>query len=313
MTPAERIAAAAAAARPRRRISIAGVLIVVTAALCLLAVAFRNDIRSRYWAYRLATTSSLTERAGYLNLLIHAADAAHWGVVTLAQDRRPEIRQFAALAVQTTRTGWSREVLYRLLFDEDPGVRDLAVLALAAQRDEAALEHLERMYRADQSETALPARTACAGLQRFGDRRALAVLLELADIPAPACARAALIDALSEYRAAAAVPALVRLLEDHRRCAAPSYHEELALRALGGIGAAELADALTEHRAQATAAATPGDPAATQPAPAGAGRTVAERAAEALGGITGRRPLFASDLDPAQRQLAREQWEAWKP
>lgn len=300
---------------PRRRISIVGVLIALTLSVCVIALAFRHDLRSRYWAYRVMHSASLAERAGYLNQLMAAGDYSQWGLRTLAEDSSAENRQFAAIALQTIHAPWARGLLYVLLKDSEPAVSEVAILGLALQHDEAALRELARMYRQDATEEALAARTACAGLQRFGDARAVATLAALAEVPATPNARAALVDALGDIGGASAVAPLIVLLDDHRPSNAPKFEAEMAMRVLGDVPAGQAAPLLARNALGGARDGTsqPVSEGSANSASATPPRTIAERAAEALGLITGRRPPFLSSMSETDRRLAQKEWESWGP
>ncbi|MBK8915419.1 MAG: HEAT repeat domain-containing protein [Phycisphaerales bacterium] len=296
-----------------------GVMIAATLALCAILLAFRNDIRGRYWAYRAAESNDLAQRAQYLNLLIGAGDSGAWGIGVLARDARVHNRELAALALQTRRAGWAREILVELLSDQEESVRDLAVLALATIRDAKAMNLLMAMYSYDDTEEALRAQTACVGLQRMGGFSALQALSALVEVKSSAAARGALVDALLEVGGSGAVADLMKFLDDHRPCPTPSYQERMAWLALGGAGSAAPflpretgpQSAVGEGAAAGQTGGAAGDSvtvAATQPS-----MTVAERAAAALGDITGRKPPFSSAASEAERRAAIEEWLSWRP
>ncbi|QOJ14967.1 MAG: HEAT repeat domain-containing protein [Planctomycetia bacterium] len=274
-------------------------MIATTLALCAIALAFRNDIRGRYWAHRASQSNDLSERAYYLNLLIAAGESGAWGVGALARDSRVQNRELAALVLQTRRSPWAREILFRLLVDAEPSVRDLAILALATIRDPGAIDPLMAMYSSDDSEAALRARTACAGLQRMGGFPALQALSRLVEVNASAAARGALVDALLDVGGTAAVADLLKFLDDHRECSLPSFEERMAMEVLRGAGSEQLGFFSAQP-----------DASASQPTQV---TTVAERAARALGEITGRKPPFASAGSEAERRAAIEEWLTWRP
>jgi hypothetical protein len=112
--------------------------------------------------------------------------------------------------------------------------------------------------------------------------------------PADVAHRAALVDALSGIGKPACVPILLHLLSDHRPCDASPRSAETMRRAF---------DMLQASGYSAQPASTP----ATAPAP----RTIAERAADALGDITSVHAPFSSAAPETDRVSAQNAWQQW--
>ncbi len=265
-------------------------MVSVTLILCTAAIVFRTALRSRYWAWKIEHAAEPAEQVAALALLCNAGDGGRWGVTVLLEDARPEIRQCGVLALQYASPDWSRRRLVAALRDPDSDVRGLAALGLAMLHDDRVIPQLRAMYTSGTDQAAVG---ACLALQRLGSPAAQAVLAKLADTPGTPARRAALIEALGATGSTQAAKALLELLDDHRPCGAPTERERI-MRKLGPLLAA---------RGLASAPA---------PAPTShSEQTIAERAAEALGRITGLVPRFASDQPPAQRTAAAQQWRAW--
>ena len=131
-------------------------------------------------------------------------------------------------------------------------------------------------------------------LERLGTPAALTALDELTLQPADVVRRAALVDALTGLSQPACVPPLVRLLSDRRACDLPPRSEETVQRALGVLQA-------SGYPVQATSAP------ASEPRP----QTIAERAAGALGKITGIQASFTPETPEANRTAAERAWLQW--
>ena len=275
----------------RRRPHLPVIMIVLTAAACLAALAFRTPLRSRYWAWRIVGSADPAERAIYLTALCNAGDGGRWGTSTLLGHDSAEIRQLGAVVLQHVRTEWSRGRLLRGLEDPDEDVRELAALGLAIHGDNSILPTLKRMYLTLDPATA---DAACLALDRLATPEAISVLAELVHEPADAACRAPLVDALARIGQPACVPPLIQLLADHRVCGLPPRSLRVTLRILADLTAAGQL---------ATQPALP----ETQPA----AQTIAERAAAGLARITGLSPPFSSSLPHADQQRAAEQWSGW--
>lgn len=269
---------------PRRLLPL--LMVGLTAAACVTALVFRTHLRGRYWAARLAETDDPAERALLVTALCNAGEAGHWGTAVLLDSERAELRQLGAVVLHHTRTAWGRERLMALLSDEDEATRELAALGLALYGDESVIPSLQTLYREAAPATA---QAACLALARLATPACVTALAELADAPADADRRAALVDALAVIGQPECVPPLLELLGDQRTAALPPH----AARAL---------EALREGRAGPTTTSAPAS-AAT--------KTVAERAAAALQRITGLTPPFSAALSAEQQEAAQRQWRAW--
>ena len=296
-------------------------LLCLTAGVCLAAVLFRVQIRSRYWAWQVTNAGSVEQRAVPLTCLCNAGDAGRWGISVLIEHESAEVRQYGVLALQYTRSDWARESLVRLLRDPDESVRELAALGIAIQGDERVIPELMRLYVAGQTRSAV---AAVLALQRMATAEAVGVLAKLAQGPGDVERRAALVDALTQLGSTGnlggvprvtCVEALLTLLDDHRSCDIPSRAEQV-LSDLGpfafqqgsvdanvlsptGIGSGKFAPAGKTNIVN------------TELAHRSVKHTIAERAAEGLAHVTGLNPLFLSNQSASEQTAAISVWKAW--
>jgi hypothetical protein len=277
----------APACRPR----LALVAIAITATACVAAIVLRTPIRARYWAWQISTSASATERTSYLAELCNAGAQGRWGIAALLADPDAEVRQYGVLALHHVRTAWARQRLTERVLDPDPSVRRLAAVGLAIQGDDSVIPVLKRFY---ESGDVNAANGACLALERLGTPAAIAALDELARQPADVGARAALVDALAGLNKPGCVPPLLRLLSDERTWNAAPRSGEIALRALDALQA-------TGHAVQAASA----------PAPRVFSHTISERAADALGVITGIQASYSSGSAETDRDSAKNAWQQW--
>lgn len=265
-------------------------MIALTATACLLAILFRTPVRSRYWAWRIERSQTPDQQVVYVNLLLNAGAAAHWGTTVLLEHADVALREYGVLILGTDPGDWSRQRLLSALADPVESVRNLATMSLARHRDESVVPQLETIYRSGNDDAAA---SACLALARIAKPSAFDALARFASEPAGACRRADLVDALAIIRTTKCVPLLLSMLADHRRCAAAPRLERRQMELLRKLQAGGAVDATREW-------ATPGTD-----------QSVAERAADVLVRITGLDPAFSSELPESERQRAEAQWANW--
>jgi HEAT repeat protein len=281
---------------PRRRFTAGAIMIGLTLVACGAAIVFRTPLRSRYWAGQLVRARSMEQRAVPLAYLCNAGDAGRWGIAVLLEHPDAEVRQYGVVVLQHVRTDWSRRRLLEMLNDASTPVRELAALGLAIHGDASVVPELKRMYVEGDPQAAS---AACMALERLAVPEAVAALAELAEQPAEAAHRAALVEALQGVGNAECAAVLLELLGDHRPCHVPMRAQRLLERFAPlareyGIGAPA-----ASRRANGSTGAAP------------APRTIAERAAAALSRITGLSPPFASNLPAERREAAERVWRDW--
>jgi hypothetical protein len=263
--------------------------IALTALACVLAISYRAPLRARYWAWRLTSADAIDESRQYLAALCNSADHAYWAASSLLAHPDVEIRKCGALVLQGTDAPWAQRLRLEHLADPDPEVRALAAAGFAIHPDNRMLPRLTEHYRSRDTQAAI---AACLAAAYLANPEAVNTLDEWSRLDTEPQRRAALIDALALIGAPAAVPPLLRLLDDPRPCNTPSLSRQLAT----GL--------LDQLKRQGT---LPPDMhlVTSQPTP----RTIAERAAAALSRITGIAAPFTDD--PDQRRSARLAWETW--
>lgn len=265
--------------------------IVLTALVCLTALFYRTEIRSRFWAAQLIQANTPEDRTVPLTLLCNAGNEAWWGVSTLLDHPDDEVRQFGVLVLQHMQTSRAREKLLALLQDQNRTVREMAALGLALRGEDCVIPALSDMVEQGDCDAA---ESACVALERMGTHAAVDALCVLSRKKLPSDHMAAIIDALTGIGTPACAAGLLPLLADHRECAARDRSERI-LEELGPI--------IQAH-------GLPLAPNSTTTSAPTAG-TIAERAAEGLGRISGLRPPFQSMLSEQERSAAIRIWSEW--
>jgi len=209
----------------------------------------------------------------------------------LLNSRNPADRRDAARVLEWMPGAWARERLLELLRDPDDEVREAAEGALGFRHEDAVIPTLKSYYQCADTNVAL---SACAVLSYLRTPEAIRVLTGLAGEEADVDRRAGLVDALDSVGTPACVPALLRLLDDHRLCDQPSLVERHLLRVWQRIR--------TDPRVPALATLATSAPRR---------QTIAERAAAALRRITGLELPFTSDAPEPQRREYHRVWEEW--
>lgn len=277
--------------KPRNANRLAVVMIVITGAACVAALFLRTPLRSYYWASRVIESPDVAEQAVYLTALCNAGEAGRWGTSRLLGHESEAARAAGVIVLQNVRSAWSASRLMEMLSDRSRHVRELATLGLAIHGDESVIPRLREMFNTGDEATV---GAACVALQRLATPGSIATLTELADADATIVQRAHLIDALGGIATAECVPALVNMLNDHRRCSIPTRASQLALDALS-----------RSDELRALGGGMTSEP--SEPPP----ETVAERAAAALERITGIDSAFTSELNEAERNESARRWLAW--
>ena len=267
------------------------IAIAITLILCAATLLFRTQLRARLWAWQLVHAATPAQRSTFLAALCNAGPRAQWGTSALLDHEDPEVRQYGVLVLHYVKTPWTREQLLRCILDPDPNIRRLAAIGLASHGDDSVIPTLKWLYLTGDSPAA---RTACLAFERLGTSNAVQALNELALQPANPPRRAALIDAVAGLRTERGVPALLALLDDHRVSETPSRSEEMAQHALEGL----LSQGYVVQPS-------------SQPTTSAASLTIAERAAEALGQITGVQMPFSSTADAKEWHAAKRRWTRW--
>jgi len=265
--------------------------VAITAAACIAALLFRGPLLARYWAFRVMRAETPLLRARCLEVLCALAPSAHWAVTALLNSENPADRRDAAEVLRDMPGAWARERLLELLRDPDDMIREAAEEALIIRHESEVIPTLKSYYQCADIDVAL---RACDLLVSLRTPEAVRVLTELTYEEADADRRVGLVDALKYVGTPACVPGLLRLLEDDRVSDQPSLVERKVLRAFGRIRADARVPAL-----------------ATLATSAPRRQTIAERAAAALGQITGLELPFRSDAPEPERREYHRRWEEW--
>jgi len=162
--------------------------------LFLLVVLQRRQIRSHWWAFRLARTEDTIARGYYLSCLAATGEPATEAIRRLATDHRADVRALSVFALQRLPAGSGIRDLARLMRDEEWSVREAAASGLAFMGTNAAVEALRETLA--QPEEA-PAAAAAAALGRADDRLSCESLKKAAGGHPSALVRAQAIESLA--------------------------------------------------------------------------------------------------------------------
>lgn len=275
----------------RGRRWLAGALVFVVLAFCVLVVLKRDAVRSRYWAYCLRHADSDSSWQLYASALCNAGAGARWGISVLLEDEASAHRKIGVLALANIDAPWAREALIERLRDPDGEVRMLASVTLG--RGDGDLALIERLGDAVRAGSAAAAQAAGLTLARLGTPEALGELRVLAQASLPAGKRAGLIDALELLRQPGCVEPLLGMLGDARPCGQARYADGVTRDALAG--------------AVVEGAAGGSEPPRARPVD----EPVGLRAAAALNRISGLAVAYSPEMAPVERAAARRVWQQW--
>lgn len=248
----------AADARERRRMYVAIAVLVVA---FLLVVAFRRDIRVRWWEHRLMHAHDLQTRTLYLRLLttepVRAAPVAE----RLIGSADPALRSFGVTLGLRVPGSRGDALLQRVLDDLDPAVRRGAIQGFSRRASPAVLPTLRRLIDAigatdDPADPGVDAALwATYSLGFAADPAAAEALRTLAVHHPHAGVRAQAIASLGQWSDAATIAALTECLRDTAVFDHPIPAEVAALETLEQAapqlaGQAEMPHALATTNAE---------------------------------------------------------------
>jgi HEAT repeat protein/protein-S-isoprenylcysteine O-methyltransferase Ste14 len=207
---------------PERKGEIAGVLVVITAALMASSHFYA---RHRQYAElrvpgvvleseagdadklvaEMRRTDSNRRRAGIADALADIGRAAVDPLIGFLDDPDPALRQEAARVLGRVRSPEAVEPLLGRLSDEDPNVQYWAILALGQHRSQEAVEPLIAIL---SSRTGSTSRAAAVALGQIGSPAAVDALTDFLEAP-NWWDRAAAVDALGAIGSQAALDALI--------------------------------------------------------------------------------------------------------
>jgi hypothetical protein len=277
--------AASKDARGRWRAVVAVGLMVL---LWLGVVLYRQEIRVRWWGYRLRHTTELADRMYYLRLLSGAGERAMPEAERLLGLDDASVRSFAVVLVNSCPGERATRLLERTCHDEDASVRQSAIVGLSMRPSDATVRHLRALADHPDADTAMLATNQLAAINGHG---AAATLCDLARQHAHVAVRAQAIDALGQVESEAAIDTLIACLEDE------AVFEGLTMSRRGAL------EALTR-----AAPGLAGDDAGDV---VGMGESNGQRAARALRALTGQ--TFGCLEAPRENWSACvEAWRGWR-
>lgn len=226
MAPSEAASTGSSSNRPRRK-----QVIVIAAMLAafLAVVVFRDEIRVRWWAHRLADCEDPKERIHYAELLASRREQSLPGVRRLLAHDDVGIRSLAVVVLNTLEGEASLELLVTAAGDADAVVRRNAVMGISMREPESAAAALGGLVEHRDEPTAMLAVSRLAGLRT---QRVDEMLARLARDHSSAGIRAQAIESLEVRGGGEAVEALKACLEDDAVFTGLTEGERGALEAL---------------------------------------------------------------------------------
>jgi len=172
-------------------------------ALFAAAVLQRDRLRSQWWAWRLVSTADPRQQAYYLALLAAVGDSASGAIAGLAADDDPAVRSLAVVALAALPEGRGVDRLAALLADPDGEVSSSAAVCLAFMADEspAGGRGLDLLIEAAGRPDTGPAAAAAAALSRVSSPAALNALGRVAARHPSAWVRAQAVESLATQAA----------------------------------------------------------------------------------------------------------------
>jgi hypothetical protein len=195
------------------------VLIAALVLVWLVALFYRHELRSHWWAYRLQQADDPLVRAYYLPRLAAMGEHGLGALDRLLRDPRPQNREAGVAVLHYCTSEEARErLLHVLLNDPDESVAEKAALELALRKDALrSLDDLDDVLFSLAHPTR--SRRAAVAIERIGGAEAKTALLEAllthgGRLDADVCAQ--VIDSLAMLGSEDAVPAIRDALADDR-------------------------------------------------------------------------------------------------
>jgi HEAT repeat protein len=161
---------ASSAARGRKRAILAVAIMVF---LWLLVVIYRQEIRVRWWGYRLRNTADLNQRMYYTGLLAGAGELALREAERLLGDDDAAVRSYAIVLANFIAGDEAFQLLERASRDADASVRQSAIVGLAMRPSADAVRLLRALADHPDIETAMLATSQLATSSDPGAAEAL--------------------------------------------------------------------------------------------------------------------------------------------
>lgn len=185
---------------------VSAILVLLT--LFAAAMIERNRLRSHWWAWRLTQTDDPRQQAYYLASLAAVGDSAIGAVDRLAHDEEPLVRSLAVVALAALPDAAGMDGLGGLLSDPDAEVRASASLCLAFLVDdpEAGPQALGLLHKAAGQPETGPALAATAALSHVSAPDALKTLGHAAATHPSAWVRAQAVESLAAITSSLQAP-----------------------------------------------------------------------------------------------------------
>lgn len=187
------------------------VSIVVMVAVWAVVIGFRNQLRARWWAYRLVRAEQVEERTEYLRLLVSLGPTAVPVAEGLLGQTDPSMRSLAMPILHHAECDRAHRLLVDATNDHDEVIRQQAVLGLRGYGDVPTLSRIARR------EDPAAACAAVIGLASLASPQAIDVLIDL--VPPKAnhdglAVRVQAIQSLGQLEVARAAAALRACLDE---------------------------------------------------------------------------------------------------
>ncbi len=205
-------------------------IIIAMVAVFALVVAFRNEIRVRWWGYRLAQSADVQDRMQYLSLL-SSMDAKSLPVArSLIRDADAANRSFGVALVSTINGDEADRLLETACIDSDETIRQSAILGLSMRSSANTVQRLAGLIKQLDAESAM---FAVSRLVSINLPESLDELIRIARSHPKDGVRAQAIESLGQWGGDDVVAALIDCLSDEAVFSGMTATESQAQEALG--------------------------------------------------------------------------------
>ncbi len=275
----------------RRPIAIIVLMVVAFA----VVVVFRNEIRVRWWAYRMTQTTDVQDRMHYLSLL-SSMDAKSLPVArSLIKDDDPANRSFGVALLSTINGDKADRLLEIACIDEDKTIRQSAILGLSMRATENTVHRLAGLIKQLDAESAMFVVSRLVGINL---PQSLEEISRIARSHPDAGVRAQAIESLGQWGGDDVVGTLIDCLPDDA-----VYNGLTATEAQARDALASMAPQLAATDISASDSTGSGEAAA-------ATKTNGMRAAETLRHITGQSFGYL-EAEQSKRAPTIARWRSW--
>ena len=207
--------------------------IVILAAVWLLGMFYRMEIRAHWWAYRLQHVNSAEQRQYYFACLASAGDRSLPALPRLLNDPRADIRVLGVRVLRWCPSQQARDLLLARVTDESDTVSAQAALELTRRPNRFdILPILAEIIRTTDPRSA---RMAVAAIERIGGSQAEALLLTQLPVTEDVDLLAQVIDSLGMLASRQAVPLLKKLLDDERTISILPISQQRAQQVIANV------------------------------------------------------------------------------